>query len=184
MRNTIKSIFCALLMALCIVSCSDDDSNSVEENGVTENNGSTGDDTTGGDDTSGDNDDTTNETSIADEIFRLVNEHRASKGLPAFSKNETAEKLAADHTNYMIEQNRISHDDFNSRFQELSRKENARTAAENVAAGQRSAASVMESWLNSKEGHKENIEGNFTHIGISAIKNSQGKYFYTQLFYR
>jgi uncharacterized protein YkwD len=41
----------------------------------------------------------------------------------------------------------------------------------------------MTGWLNSS-GHKANIEGNFAHISIATIKDSQGRYYYTQLFYR
>jgi len=41
----------------------------------------------------------------------------------------------------------------------------------------------MQGWINSL-GHKANIEGYFTHIGIAAVKNSQGVYYYAQLFYR
>ena len=61
--------------------------------------------------------------------------------------------------------------------------ENAVATGENVAAGQTSATAVMNAWLNSSS-HKENIEGNFTHIGIAAIQNSNGTYYYTQLFFR
>ncbi len=28
------------------------------------------------------------------------------------------------------------------------------------------------------------IEGNYTHIGIAVIKDAQGRYYFTQLFYR
>ena len=83
----------------------------------------------------------------------------------------------------MISENNISHDNFNARFQELQQKVNATGAGENVASGYPTAKSVREVWLNSS-GHKANIEVNFTHIGIAAIKDSQGRYYYTQLFYR
>ncbi|MDY8138787.1 CAP domain-containing protein [Aquimarina sp. 2201CG5-10] len=124
-----------------------------------------------------------NEISVADEILRLVNEHRQGLGLSALAKNQTAENLAVDHTNYMISKDQISHDHLSSRGEELSSKENATAVAENVASSYPTAAAVFEGWLNSS-GHRTNIEGNYTHIGIAAIKNGQGKYFYTQLFYR
>ena len=53
----------------------------------------------------------------------------------------------------------------------------------NVASGYPTAKSFINNWLNSS-GHKANIEGDFTHIGIAAIKDSHGRYYYTQLFYR
>lgn len=123
------------------------------------------------------------ELTIADEILALVNQHREEQGLAILKRNSTADDLSVKHTHYMIAQGEISHDNFNARFQELQRKVNAKGAGENVASGYRDAISVMNGWLNSS-GHKANIEGNYTHIGLAAIKNAQGRYFYTQLFYR
>lgn len=119
--------------------------------------------------------------SIENEILKLVNKHRKSIGKSSIKINVFANTLSKEHTNYMIYKNTISHDNFNQRSQQLFDLENARSIGENVAAGQASAGSVMQSWLKS-EGHKKNIEGNFTHIGISAIKNEAGIYYYTQLF--
>ncbi len=123
------------------------------------------------------------ELSIDQEILKLVNEHRESIGKSKLNRNSIADNLAKEHTTYMIDQGKISHDYFSDRFSELQQKVNAKSAGENVAAGYPSAKSVMNGWLNSS-GHKANIEGNFTHIGIAAIKNSNGQYYYTQLFYR
>ncbi len=125
----------------------------------------------------------TNETNISEAIFTLVNQHRQGLGLSALSKNGTAEQLAIDHTKYMISVNQISHDNFNQRGDVLSDKENATGTAENVARFYTDAQSVVNGWLNSP-GHKENIEGNYTYTGISAIKDQDGRYYYTQLFYR
>ncbi len=124
-----------------------------------------------------------NEVTVTDEILNLVNAHRQSIGLSSLQTNDTAEQLAIDHSKYMIRQGRISHYNFGSRSNKLGEEENARSSAENVASGQNSAQSVMTSWLNSS-GHKANIEGNFTHIGIAALKDENGRYYYTQLFYR
>lgn len=124
-----------------------------------------------------------NESSVADQIFVLVNQHRQNEGLPALEKNSTAESLAIDHTNYMIAQGVISHDDIEIRGNELTDKENAVAVAENVASSYPTAEAVMTGWLNSS-GHKQNIEGNYTHIGIAAVKDENGTYYYTQLFYR
>jgi len=119
----------------------------------------------------------------AEQILTLVNEHRESIGKLGLARNVTADDLAMTHTNFMISQGEISHTDFLSRFESLQDEENANAAAENVAAGYTSAESVMQGWIEST-GHRTNIEGNFTHIGIAAGKDSNGKYYYTQLFYR
>ena len=116
-------------------------------------------------------------------ILELVNQYRKEIGLVSLKRNATADELSVEHTYYMIAENKISHHNFDLRFLELQQKENARSAGENVASGYQDANSVMNGWLNS-EGHKANIEGNFTHIGLAAIKDSQGRYYFTQLFYR
>ncbi len=119
--------------------------------------------------------------SITEEIFQLVNEHRVYIGKEALTINSLATQLAEEHTLFMIHQNTISHDHFDTRADRLFNEENATNVGENVAAKQRTAKDVMDAWLNSR-GHRENIEGDFTHIGISAIKNNDGYYYYTQLF--
>lgn len=120
---------------------------------------------------------------IEEEIFNLVNKHRTSKGLPTLKVSNLANKLAKAHNQYMIDQRNISHDGFEQRANTLFMDEKAKNVGENVAAGQKTAKQVMDAWLQS-EGHKKNMEGDFTHIGISAIKNKSGTYYFTQLFYK
>ena len=123
------------------------------------------------------------ELTITEEILKLVNQHRQTIGKSKLTRSKTADELALNHTNYMISKNKISHDNFSDRWSMLQQEVNATGAGENVASGYPTAQSVVSAWLNSS-GHKANIEGNFTHIGIAAIKDRQGKYYYTQLFYR
>lgn len=121
--------------------------------------------------------------SIADEILQIVNVHRASIGKTPLEFNTLANDLAYEHTLYMIEQRNISHDDFDKRSDRLFAEANASRTGENVAYGQRSAQDVMNAWLNSS-GHRRNIEGDFTHIGIAVVKNSSGTYYFTQIFFK
>ena len=117
------------------------------------------------------------------QILELVNTHRESMGKSILSSNALAADLAKDHTLYMIDQGKLSHDNSDDRFQRLFDEENANKVAENVAYKYKTAQEVMDAWLNSS-GHKKNIEGDFTHIGISALKNDAGQYYYTQVFLR
>ncbi|TYA74328.1 CAP domain-containing protein [Seonamhaeicola marinus] len=119
--------------------------------------------------------------SMEEEILQLVNSHRESLGYNPLRFNDLANTLAYEHTTYMISQNDISHDDFDDRADRLFDDENARGVGENVAYGQQSAQAVMTAWLNSP-GHRRNIEGDFTHIGIAVIRNANGVYYFTQLF--
>lgn len=117
------------------------------------------------------------------EILQLVNLHRQSLGKQNLQRSTEADKLAEEHTYYMIDRSKISHDNFAIRFAKLQEQVLARSAGENVAFGQASAKTVMDAWINSA-GHRANIEGDYTHIGIAAIKDESGRYYYTQLFYR
>ncbi len=121
--------------------------------------------------------------SVAEEILQIVNAHRASIGKERLSFNTLANDLAYEHTLYMINQRDISHDDFDQRSDRLFTEENASRTGENVAYGQRSAKDVMNAWLNSS-GHRKNIEGDFTHIGIAVVKNASGVYYFTQIFFK
>jgi len=54
--------------------------------------------------------------------------------------------------------------------------------SENVAYNYQSNAGVLNAWLLS-DGHKENIEGEYTHFGISIKTNpATGKKYYTNIF--
>jgi len=151
-------------MILSIVSCSKDDDNV--------NN------------TDEDNTEIVNDNnSISDQILELINKHRESAGLTSLVKNETAKQLCIDHTKYMISIEKINHDNFGKRADVLKETEKANSIAENVASFYPDAQSVVAAWLNSS-GHKNNIEGDYTHTGIASIKDEKGNYYYTQIFYR
>ena len=120
---------------------------------------------------------------MADEILILINDHRANLGLDAIKKDQQyASAYAVDHTMYMIDVNNINHDNFVERSQAL-KDRGAKMVAENVAYGYHSAEAVVNAWLNSP-GHRSVIEGRYSHSGFGVLKNSEGRYFYTQLFYR
>lgn len=159
-------LFCSVLLT-CYTSCSKDESVTPVESVDS--------------DDSDDVIDNPEFSAIAEEILQLVNTHRKSIGKRALDKNTLATQLAEKHTNFMIGEQKISHDNFSDRADELIAKEKALRVGENVASRQRSAKEVVDAWLDSK-GHRENIEGDFTHIGISAVKNSKGQYYFTQLF--
>ena len=57
----------------------------------------------------------------------------------------------------------------------------ATKVSENVAYAFSSAESVVNAWLNS-DGHRENIEGDFTDFDISAEQNEEGRWYFTNIF--
>lgn len=120
---------------------------------------------------------------MANEILQYVNEYRLSLGLPEIIKDQQyASAYAVDHTQYMIEQNKISHDNFGIRSTGLKNR-GARSVSENVGFGYTDAESLVNAWINSPT-HRSVLEGNYTHSGFGVIQNISGKYFFTQLFYR
>lgn len=121
-------------------------------------------------------------TSIEYEIFSLINAHRVSNGLPELGVYNIVSSEAITHTDYMVQTGDVSHANFGVRHQNLVTYASAKSVAENVAYGYSSAEAVVNAWLNS-DGHRLNIENaTFTDFGISTKRNSEGKYYFTNIF--
>ncbi len=119
--------------------------------------------------------------SIEIEILELINNHRLTLGLNALDGMKVVKSVAYTHTDYMVDKNQVSHDNFFSRSSYLKQNAGAVKVSENVAYGYTSAQSVVKAWLKS-EGHKANIEGDFTNFDISAEENEEGRWYYTNIF--
>ncbi len=115
------------------------------------------------------------------EILELINQHRITVGLNVLGNNNLIKGQAYSHTDYMVNINEVNHDNFYSRKNYLVNNANALKVSENVAYGFSSASSVVNAWLNS-EGHKENIEGDFTDFEISAELGANNKWYFTNIF--
>ncbi|CAM1364861.1 conserved exported protein of unknown function [Tenacibaculum soleae] len=126
--------------------------------------------------------DNVEDSSITEEVHKLINEHRISIGKNTLVFDNQVADIAIEHTEYMISKNKISHDGFDARFAQVRALVNAMSFAENVAYKQNSAQKVVTGWLSSA-GHRANIEGDYTHTGIGVLKNASGNYYFTQLFY-
>jgi uncharacterized protein YkwD len=91
---------------------------------------------------------------------QLVNQHRRKVGCKELTWIGAVASIAQQHSEDMINHNFFSHVNHKGQdpFERLRRAGIRYTmAAENIAAGQRTAADVLESWLTSK-GHRRNIE--------------------------
>ncbi|MFK5957888.1 MAG: CAP domain-containing protein [Lutibacter sp.] len=116
------------------------------------------------------------------EILDLVNNHRLSLGLQSLESLSYISSVAYSHTEYMVETDQVNHDGFPQRQENLVLKANAKSVGENVAYGFNSAKGVVNAWLNSSE-HRAIIENeSYTHFGISIEKNSEGRFYFTQMF--
>ncbi|WP_242131804.1 CAP domain-containing protein [Aestuariivivens marinum] len=115
------------------------------------------------------------------EILKLINSHRDSLGIAPLKDMKIIKSVAFSHTDYMVDKNVVSHDNFYKRSTYLKENASATKVSENVAYGYTSAESVVNAWIKS-EGHKANIEGDFTNFDISAEQNAEGKWYYTNIF--
>ena len=115
-------------------------------------------------------------------LVTLINNHRTSMGLNALQVINHISYKSEEHNLYMIENNVVNHDYFQQRSSNLVQVLGAETVAENIAYNYLTAESAMAAWLNSPA-HRANIEGDFTHLGISVtVDQTTGKKYYTNMF--
>ena len=122
---------------------------------------------------------------FATEVLRLTNAERARQGLPPLSGANAGLNAAAQRR----AQELVQHFDANHTrpdgrawhtvFDEFP-VGTWYFIGENIARGQANPSAVMQSWMNSS-GHRANIMGNFTHMGVGVF-NSGGTYHWVQLF--
>lgn len=115
------------------------------------------------------------------EILELINNYRIGKELAPLNNLSVIKSVAFTHTDYMVTLNQVNHDNFYQRKASLVDNVAAIKVSENVAYAYSSAQSVVNAWLNSP-GHKATIEGDFTDFDISAEKNAEGKWYFTNIF--
>lgn len=116
------------------------------------------------------------------ELGSLINQHRASLGLPALEVVNYASYKSYEHNTYMIAHQVVNHDMFEQRANDIMEVLGASRVNENIAYNYQSAQGAFQAWLRS-DGHRANIEGNFTHFGISVTSDpATGKKYFTNLF--
>ncbi|MEL4897866.1 CAP domain-containing protein [Crocosphaera sp. Alani8] len=122
---------------------------------------------------------------LEQEINQLVNQYRLSKNLPPLQMNAEISYVARQHSKDMANKRAtFSHDGFDNRAKMVGKTIPYRSFAENLAyiKGYPDLAKVaVEGWIDSP-GHRKNMEGEFNLTGIGIAKNSEGEYYFTQLF--
>lgn len=112
----------------------------------------------------------------------LINDYRASLGLNTLEVINHISYKSEEHNYYMIDNNVFNHDYFQQRSDNLIRVLGAERVGENIAYNYQTAEGVFAAWLSSP-GHKANIEGDYTHLGISVTTNPEsGRKYYTNMF--
>ena len=115
------------------------------------------------------------------EAMNLINTYRVSVGLNELQQINHISYKSEEHDHYMIRNNVVNHNDFVARSENLISVLGAKRVGENIAYNYNTPQSVVKAWLNSPT-HKENLEGDYTHFGISIRTNPDGKKYYTNIF--
>ncbi|GLD94116.1 hypothetical protein PINS_up002727 [Pythium insidiosum] len=120
------------------------------------------------------------------EMLKAVNAERAKANLPPLCYNKKLNQAAQAHSQDQANTKKMSHTGSNGSSM-TDRMKNVgfkwTTAAENVAAGQKSVADVMDSWMKS-DGHRANILGQHKFFGMGHAVASYDTYgdYWTQNF--
>ncbi|KFF10434.1 CAP domain-containing protein [Flavobacterium hydatis] len=123
-----------------------------------------------------------NYTPIELETMDLINKYRVSKGLNALGKINYLSVKAEEHTNYMMANNAVSHDNFADRLKDIVRTLGVIKVSENIAYNYNTPQEALDAWLNSPE-HKKNIMADYTNFGISVRQHPiNGRKYYTNIF--
>ena len=121
-------------------------------------------------------------TDVQQSIVDSVNNHRARAGRKPVVVDARLTAAAQGHSDHMAREQILTHvgagwTDGGMRISNAGYR--WRTWAENVAAGQTTAADVMAAWMNSS-GHRANIlNDRMVHIGVAATKASNGVIYWT-----
>ncbi len=122
------------------------------------------------------------ETSMSNQVLTLVNQERAKQGLSSLSMPAIYQTMATQRAFELVSY--FSHTRPDGRACYTVYSDYGVTASywgENIAWGQTSASSVMNSWMNS-EGHRANIlTSGYTTIGIACVK-VDGICYWVQIF--
>lgn len=117
---------------------------------------------------------------MEEEVVRLVNEEREKHGLQPLQISEKLMQTAREKSDDMVKNNYASHTDPNG--YNMAKDLNV---AENIHGVSSTPDSAVYNWLDSKQGHKENILNpnlKYTGVGIAFDKNSEFIYYWTQQF--
>ncbi|MFZ2099281.1 MAG: CAP domain-containing protein [Oricola sp.] len=97
-----------------------------------------------------------------------VNAYRRAKGRGPLVADAALSRAALDQASRMAASGKLSHARFRQRMAENGVPS---PAAENIAFGQPTVASVVEAWIGSR-GHRANILGGYNRLGVAVARDS------------
>jgi uncharacterized protein YkwD len=115
-------------------------------------------------------------------LAQVINEYRVSQGLNSLEIINHISYKSLEHNQYMIDNNVVNHDYFEERSNNIIQVLGAVKVGENIAYNFSTPNAALYAWLQSP-GHKANLDGDYTHFGISITVNpATGKKYYTNMF--
>jgi uncharacterized protein YkwD len=122
-----------------------------------------------------------NLNSLEESIYRQINQHRRSKGLPPIELNTFLSQEARLHSENLM---RGDANQSNTRFQAIAQQIPYQQIAVNVSTNQgyqEPATIAFQGWLNNPN-NRRHLEGDFDQTGIGITKDNGGKYYITQIY--
>ncbi len=123
--------------------------------------------------------------SIEKQVINLVNQERYKAGLSPFKENQELSRVAEFKSQDMADRGYFSHNSptYGDPFRMISNFGiDYSTAGENIAAWQKTAAEVVEVWMNS-DGHRMNIlSKQYTEIGVGYVEGGKYGHYWVQMF--
>ena len=134
-----------------------------------------------------DADDASNQSlhDVARQVLALVNEERCKVGVAPLTLSAELQSAAAIRAEEITQKFSHTRPD-GTNFQTILPNSRYYIAGENIAAGNSTAAKVVQQWMNSP-GHRANIlRSEYTELGVGYVykENSQYKHYWVQIFGR
>ena len=104
---------------------------------------------------------------VTGEALSLVNAYRKSKGRSPLVADNALSRAALDQARRLAASGRLSHARFRQRMVENGVPF---PAAENIASGQPTVASVVQAWIGSR-GHRRNMLGKYNRLGVAVARD-------------
>jgi hypothetical protein len=109
------------------------------------------------------------------QVLNLVNQERTNRGLPPLVSHYMLESAADAHSLDLGIHGVCQHESTDGTPWDTRIRRHGYTPAyvlaENVACGQTTPQQVVRAWMNSDEGHRGNILGDFQHVGVGYFYN-------------
>ena len=110
-----------------------------------------------------------------------INAIRADNGLNALILHNGLSELAKGHADYLALNGVVNHDNFGDRLY-AAKGMGFESLSENIAYGYTNVKSLVNAWLNSLEHKEVLLDDRVTFDGFAIGIDSDGRYYYVQLF--